>query len=104
MPLLGVHVYPLLIVASAGVTGVALVWFLGTRACRKFGYTVPFLSHDEPIEHRHCRYCFLGRAHLHDESLRLEGDDLVEVKCFVCKACGLPQWSVARSPVLRRAA
>lgn len=53
---------------------------------------------------RPCRYCFLGRAHLHEESVRVDGDDLVEVRCWVCRSCGLPQWTVARTAVLKRAA
>jgi hypothetical protein len=49
---------------------------------------------------RHCRYCFFGRARLSGETVRIEDDDLVEVRCFVCSSCGLPQWTVHRSPVL----
>jgi hypothetical protein len=53
---------------------------------------------------RRCRYCRFGRAHLHEETARVEGDDLVEVFCYVCRSCGLPQWVVERSPVLKKAA
>lgn len=53
---------------------------------------------------RRCRYCHFGHARLSEESAHVEGDDLVEVRCFVCRSCGLPQWNVQRSPVLRRAA
>lgn len=55
-------------------------------------------------ERKACRYCRLGRATLSDESVRVEGDDLVEVRCFVCCSCGLPQWTVIRTPVLKSAA
>jgi hypothetical protein len=52
----------------------------------------------------HCRYCFFGRAHVREGIARVEDDDLVEVTCFLCTSCNLPQWRVTRSPVLKRAA
>lgn len=53
---------------------------------------------------RHCRYCYFGRTDACEEVARVEGDDLVEVTCFVCRSCGLPQWNLKRTPVLGRAA
>ena len=50
---------------------------------------------------RHCRYCHWGKAFMKEETARVEGDDLVEVRCYVCTSCGLPQWSVERSPVVQ---
>ncbi len=55
------------------------------------------------LDHRHCRYCYWGKAHLTEENVHVEGDDLVDVRCFVCRSCGLPQWIVSRTPVLRQA-
>jgi hypothetical protein len=45
---------------------------------------------------RKCRYCRRGSASLREETVRLDGDDLVDVRCYVCSSCGLPQWSVER--------
>ncbi len=53
---------------------------------------------------RHCLYCRFGRSALFEESATVEGNDLVEVQCFVCATCGLPQWLVSRSPVLKKTA
>jgi hypothetical protein len=52
----------------------------------------------------HCRYCHFGHAYVHEESARVEDDDLVEVTCYICRSCSLPQWRVQRSPVLKKAA
>lgn len=46
-----------------------------------------------------CRYCVLGYARLSEEKIRCEGDDLVEVRTFVCANCGLPQWTIERTPL-----
>jgi hypothetical protein len=45
---------------------------------------------------RKCRYCRRGSAALREESVRLDGDDLVDVRCYVCSNCGLPQWWIER--------
>jgi hypothetical protein len=50
---------------------------------------------------RKCRYCFFGRARLAEQTARVEADDLVHVRCWVCSSCGLPHWTVTRSPVLK---
>ena len=86
---------------------VALVGVLGATAGHlylRFSSRLPFVRSAVDVETRHCRYCYFGRAMLRDESARVEVDELVEVKCFVCSTCGLPQWSVMRSAVLKRAA
>ena len=62
----------------------------------------PWAMSDEGA--RRCRYCRLGRAFLHEEKVRVEDDDLVEVRLFVCGTCGLPTWSVERSPLPKKAA
>lgn len=45
---------------------------------------------------RKCQYCRRGEAILREETVRLDGDDLVDVKCYVCSNCGLPQWWIER--------
>lgn len=47
-----------------------------------------------------CRYCVLGYSRLSEEKIRCEGNDLVEVRTFVCANCGLPQWTVDRTPLV----
>jgi hypothetical protein len=50
----------------------------------------------------HCRYCRWGISQMEDETVRFEGDDIVETRRFVCKRCGLPQWIVLRTSILRK--
>lgn len=104
MPLPLEHLYPLIIVfcVTLGLVGAAVIFFVHFGpdvAWRLVGY-----RHAPADGQRPCRYCLLGRASLHEEKVALEGDDLVEVRCFICQSCGLPQWTVARSAVLRKAA
>ncbi len=51
---------------------------------------------------KRCQYCTLGYARMTEERVRCEGDKLVEVRCFVCSSCGLPQWTVCRIPIIER--
>ena len=53
-------------------------------------------------ESRRCRYGCLGKAYLVEEKGQYEGREYVEVKCFVCKRCGLPQWAVNRTRLAER--
>jgi hypothetical protein len=53
------------------------------------------------VAKRKCRYCLLGRARLTEQTARVEADDLVTLRCWVCGSCGLPHWTVTRSPVLK---
>lgn len=53
-------------------------------------------------ESRPCRYGCLGRAYLVEEKTQYEGREFVEVKCFVCRRCGLPQWAVNRTRLAER--
>jgi hypothetical protein len=48
-----------------------------------------------------CRYCHWGMSELADETVRFEGQDLVDVRCFVCRSCGLPEWSISRTPLVK---
>lgn len=50
----------------------------------------------------HCRYCRWGVSLMEDHCVRFEGDDIVETRRFVCKRCGLPQWVVLRTPIMRK--
>ena len=70
----------------------------------------PKLSEEAPVERprlprvtKRCRYCIWGVAHLTEETVRLEGGDRVDVKCFVCRSCGLPHWSVERTSLVETA-
>lgn len=85
-----------------GVLGAAV--FL----CAQYGHVilqiVPIVRRTADDKQRPCLYCFLGRANLHETKVVVESDELVEVRCFVCRSCGIPHWTVARSPVLKKAA
>lgn len=54
------------------------------------------------VTHYHCRYCTWGVARMEDESVRFEGDDIVETRRFVCSRCGLPHWIVLRTSILKK--
>lgn len=95
------------LLAAALSVGVVLVVTIAASARPLYKFVLTLLGRDPEmasVEHRRCRYCFLGWAKICDERAQVEGDDLVEVRCYVCRSCGLPQWTVERSPVLRRAA
>jgi hypothetical protein len=96
----------LLITIAAILFGISIVtaaaFLLGAVAVRVLPWWP--LRGKETGAHVHCRYCYFGRAYAREESVRVEDDDLVEVTCFVCRTCSLPQWRVQRSPVLKRAA
>ena len=93
-----------LIVILSGLV-VGFVGALAVVAPHAYRYVVETVrTRSDGVERRPCRYCRFGRAYLHEETARVEGDDLVEVRCFVCRSCGLPQWIVLRSPVLKKAA
>jgi hypothetical protein len=49
-----------------------------------------------------CRYCRRGEAVLREDTVRLDGEDLVGVRCYVCSSCGLPQWWVERRGISPR--
>jgi hypothetical protein len=51
---------------------------------------------------RRCRYCLFGVARLRDQTVRSEGNSLIRTRCFVCRQCGLPHWTVERSPLTER--
>jgi hypothetical protein len=39
---------------------------------------------------------------MEEHCVRFEGEDIVETRRFVCKSCGLPQWIVLRTPIMRK--
>lgn len=45
---------------------------------------------------RKCQYCRRSAAALREETVRRDGDDLIDVRCYVCSNCGLPQWWLER--------
>jgi hypothetical protein len=51
---------------------------------------------------RRCRYCHWGRAHLTAAKAYCEADELVEVQCYTCSRCGLPQWTIMRTELFER--
>lgn len=54
------------------------------------------------VKSYHCRYCRWGVSHVEDHCVRFEGDDIVETRRYVCNRCGLPQWVVLRTPIMRK--
>ena len=81
---------------------IGAVAFLGGRQLRTF--IVEWRrarAHGLPAARRRCRYCVLGRARMTEQTARIEADDLITTRCWVCSACGLPHWTVTRSPVLK---
>lgn len=104
MPLSMDHIFPLVLACLLGAGILAAVAMLAAHAiARATGSTLWFRKRGG-AECKHCRYCYFGCSRLHEETARVEGDDLVEVRCFVCSSCGLPQWTVQRSAVLKKAA
>jgi len=53
------------------------------------------------VAKRRCKYCLFGRALMTEQKVHIEQDDLVSVRCWACTSCGLPHWTVRRSPVLK---
>jgi hypothetical protein len=93
LPVLAIAGLVALTVSVAFLAGLMVVRTIRRRPSRRVGEN----------ERRPCRYCFFGRAVLTEERAQVEEDELVEVTCYVCRSCGLPQWTVERSPVLKRA-
>ena len=85
---------PLVVTVSFGLAVVIAFVVLRVAASQRPGSPPPNIP--EASDARKCRYCRRGEALLREESVRLEGDDLVGVRCYVCSSCGLPQWWVER--------
>jgi hypothetical protein len=85
---------PLLVTVSFGLAAVIAFVVFRVAASQSRRFVSP---HVQPTsDARKCRYCRRGEALLREETVRLEGEDLVGVRCFVCSSCGLPQWWVER--------
>ncbi len=85
---------PLMLIVSLGLAAViAFVVFRVVESPRR-GSSPPTVQGTSDA--RKCRYCRRGEALLREESVRLEGEELVGVRCYVCSNCGLPQWWVER--------
>lgn len=59
----------------------------------------PHVQAHERERAKQCRYCRWGQAVLIKESVSREGDDLVQTFLYGCRNCGLPQWTVERTPL-----
>lgn len=92
---------PLLIVPLVVVGGVVVCLVAHQLYCR-FDEGRRLRSDPLSVSSYHCRYCRWGVAHVEDHSVSFEGDDIVETRRFVCRRCGLPQWIVLRTPILRK--
>lgn len=84
---------------------IAWLVLLGFVAAVSFMMYRLLLARDEPsrsaedstdVARKDCRYCRRGTAILREETVRFEGDDMIDVRCYVCSGCGLPQWWVGR--------
>ncbi|MGH2447028.1 MAG: hypothetical protein ACRDFS_00250 [Chloroflexota bacterium] len=83
----------LLVVPALAALGIMVALLAGCTSamCERLGIAV---------RHRRCRYCHLGQVCPAGESVKCEGDDLVEVTCYVCRRCGLPQWIIRRTALI----
>jgi len=62
----------------------------------------PLVRAPEREKAKPCRYCRWGQAVLIKESISREGDDLVQTFLYGCRSCGLPQWTVERTPLTQK--
>jgi hypothetical protein len=94
LPSLSLLISPLLLTLAFGLA-IAIAFIVMRVATSRAESNFPT---NQPAESdvRKCRYCRRGSASLREETVRLDGDDLVDVRCYVCSNCGLPQWSVER--------
>jgi hypothetical protein len=58
------------------------------------------LAPREVLSERVCCYCLWGEAYLIEDIYRRTPDGTTLVRCYVCRACGLPQWHVSKVPLL----
>jgi hypothetical protein len=84
---------PLLLTVSIGIILAIVFMVFRVVASRE---SAPSPPQHVPSDARKCQYCRRGEAILREETVRLDGDDLVDVKCYVCSNCGLPQWWIER--------
>lgn len=84
----------LYLIAALGV--IVILAFTAVRFGAFRRQAVSPVEESDAAATRKCAYCRRGEAALREETVRLDGDDLVEVRCYVCALCGLPQWWVER--------
>lgn len=85
---------PMILAVSIGLIVAIAFLLLRLVASRRAGASSPDPHMSEDA--RRCQYCRRGEALLREETVRLDGDDLVDVRCYVCANCGLPQWWIQR--------
>ncbi len=93
LPNLSIGLVPL-IVAAIGLAAMIAFAVFRTVAARHHEPSHP--DAQPGSDARKCTYCRRGVAMLREETVRLVGEDLVGVRCYVCTRCGLPQWWVER--------
>src|SRR3954467_13991766 len=93
------HVHALAaLLAAGGVVLVLIIAYLTSRT-RKGTISNQSETGRARTATRPCCYCTSRSARLLNEAIRVESDELVETRCFVCDRCGLPQWHVTRTRV-----
>jgi hypothetical protein len=89
---------PLVVTVSFGLAAVVAFVVFRVAASQRWRSSPP--SDQAESDARKCRYCRRGEALLREETVRLEGEELVGVRCYVCSNCGLPQWWVERRGII----
>jgi hypothetical protein len=84
------------------IIGATMVCLVAYHVFTRFDEGRRLRSDPLSVTSYHCRYCRWGVSHMEDHCVRFEGDDIVETRRFVCKRCGLPQWVVLRTPIMRK--
>lgn len=100
--LLTFHLPLVVLVVPLLVCGSAMVCTVAYNAFSRFDEARRLRKDPLAVTSHHCRYCYWGVAHMEADQVRFEGDDIVETRRFVCHRCGLPQWTVLRTPILRK--
>ena len=100
LPFPPASIIPVVVFAAIGcIMFAALAVTRYTESRRNAGSLSP---DQETVNARKCRYCRRGESLLREESVRMDGDDLIDVRFYVCSHCGLPQWLVDRHGVTPR--
>jgi hypothetical protein len=100
LPNPSVALSPVIVTVSIGLAvAIAFTVFRAVMSCHPNSKSPgPHAASDA----RKCRYCRRGEAVLREETVRLDGEDLVGVRCYVCSSCGLPQWWIERRGISPR--
>ncbi|HZU12755.1 MAG TPA: hypothetical protein VFB58_07950 [Chloroflexota bacterium] len=93
---------PTFLSLAAGIAVSALL--IGCVVLLSYHVCAAGAASSEPMhKRRRCRYCHWGHADLVEENMQMVGDDIVAVRLYGCRRCGLPQWVVDRTPVMKHA-